>query len=249
MRYPDLGEHPAAPGLRTQWSQPWIGGVHRNAEADRDVTLELGGVVGNQVRTHRIGDEVGEPLEQPRPSQQLLAERDRRGVVHRDQRQPGPRMTRDHAGQQRQVVLDDLGRDRYRGHVDHPQPRLPQQDQQEQEPFLVGLHHRPGPGRLGPIQRQRRYDDHRLVVVVEPHRLPHPGHPRLQLVEVLVPLVLGQCGQATSRLTRSGPQVAGHDATLELSRPRMLYACTVRLKPRTSRSPASSPMTALPAAL
>ena len=142
--------------------------------------------------------------------QQLLAERARRRVVHRDEREPGSGVARDHAGQQGQVVLDDLGRDRHRRHVDHAQPGLTQQHQQEQEPFLHGLRHAAA-RRRSPVEGDRRDDHDRLVVVVETHRLPDLGHPRLQGVEPPVPFLLGQGRQHVGPRVGWRPQVAGHD--------------------------------------
>ena len=120
--------------------QPRVGAVHRDAEAQRDVALELGGVVGDQVDRARFGISARDPARAAGAASSSFSLSERgRGVADRDQRQPGPGVARDDARQQRQVVLDDRRRDRHRGHVDHPQPRLAQQQQQEQEPLLVGL--------------------------------------------------------------------------------------------------------------
>ena len=89
-----------------------------------------------------------------------------------------------------------------RRHVDHAQPGLAQQHQQEQEPLLHGLGHAAA-RRHGPVEGDRRDDDHRLVVVVEPHRLPDLGHPGLQRVEAPVPLLLDKADST------SGPASGG----------------------------------------
>jgi hypothetical protein len=49
MRNTDLGEHSPAPGLGPECGETRVCAVHRDAETQRDVTLELGGVVGHQV--------------------------------------------------------------------------------------------------------------------------------------------------------------------------------------------------------
>ena len=45
VRHADLGEHPAAAGLGAERRQPRVGAVHRDAQRERDVALELGRVV------------------------------------------------------------------------------------------------------------------------------------------------------------------------------------------------------------
>ena len=119
--------------------QPRIRPVHRDAEAQREVALERGRVVGDQVAARAVRDLRRDPGEQSGSLQQLLAERPVGGVVGGEQRQPGQRVARDDPGQQSEVVLDDPRVDRHRGHVDHPQPRLPQQQEQEEEPLLERL--------------------------------------------------------------------------------------------------------------
>ena len=156
-------------------------------------------------------------------------------------------MAGDHPGQQGEVVLDDLRGDRHRGHVDHPQPGLAQQHQQEQEPLLVGLGDAAA-GRHGPVEGDRGDDDHRLVVVVEAHRVPDLAHPGLQLVEAAIALVLVELGQHVGRGGRWRPEVAGHDSVRALSMPLTSNAWTLRLNPRSSRVPASSPTASGPAA-
>src|SRR3546814_14430449 len=69
---------------------------------------------------------------------------------------------------------------------------------------------------------------------------------RLQLVEAATALILGQGRQHVGRGDRRGPEVPGHEAVRELSTPLTLNAWTLRLKPRSSRDPASSPTTIEP---
>ena len=49
VRDPCLGEQPPAAGLGAQRCKSWIGAVHRDPKAERDVPLELRGVVGHKV--------------------------------------------------------------------------------------------------------------------------------------------------------------------------------------------------------
>ena len=98
VRHADLGEQPAAAGLGARAGR--AAGRRRTSgcRAQREVALELGGVVGD-----RGGDAPGrgsasrDPREQPGPVEQLLAERPGRRVVDRDEREPGPGVARDHA--------------------------------------------------------------------------------------------------------------------------------------------------------
>ena len=62
-----------------------------------------------------------------------------------------------------------------RGHVDHAQPRLAEQQQQEKGAFLQRLHDGAAAGR-GAFDADRGDDDDRLVLQVEPHRLPDVRH-------------------------------------------------------------------------
>ena len=67
--------------------QARVRAVHRDAEADRDVALELGGRVGDQVATDAVGDQLA-IRRAPGAGQHLLAQRPRRGVADRHQREP-----------------------------------------------------------------------------------------------------------------------------------------------------------------
>ena len=75
VRDADLGEQPAAAGLGAERRQPRIRAVHGDSEAQRDVALELGGVVGHEVRARPVGDQRRDPGEQVRALEQLLAQR------------------------------------------------------------------------------------------------------------------------------------------------------------------------------
>ena len=117
-----------------------------------------------------------------------------RAVADRDERQPGAGMAGDHAGEQRQVVLDDGGRDRCRCDVDHAQSGLAEQQEQEEEPLLVCLRHAPA-ACAETIERHRGDDHDRLVVEVQAHRIPHRRQVALEAIEDLVPLLVVEVGQ------------------------------------------------------
>ena len=90
--------------------------------------------------------------EQPRPLQDLLGERARRGVVGAQQREARARVAGRDAGQELEVVLQDHRVDRLRGDVDHARAGVAQADEQEEQPLLVEARRRaacaapPGPG-------------------------------------------------------------------------------------------------------
>ena len=73
-RHAELLEHPAAPGLAAQLGQAGIRAVHGDSQAERDVPLEGGRVVRDQVAALRVGDERPDLAEHPRPGEQLGAQ-------------------------------------------------------------------------------------------------------------------------------------------------------------------------------
>ena len=64
-------------------------------------------------------------LDQARPLEQFLRERERRAVERRDQEQALLRVAGQHARQQVELVVDDLRMDRLRRDVDETRPWLP----------------------------------------------------------------------------------------------------------------------------
>ena len=83
----------------------------------------------------------------------------------------------------------------HRGDVDHPQPRLAEQQEQEEEALLVGLGHAAAAAADRAADRDRRDDHDRLVVEVELHRVPHRLHPVLQPLEPGVASLVVEVGQ------------------------------------------------------
>ena len=127
----------------------------------------------DEVAELRVRDARPDGVEHARALQQLRRERPRRAVAGRHQVQPGAGVRGDHARQQRQVVVDDALVDRPAGDEDQVQPRLAQQQQQEEHPLLVDLDERAGRRRV--VGRDRRHDDERLARQVQPHGAPAPG--------------------------------------------------------------------------
>ena len=168
-----------APGLGAEWEEARVRGIHRNAEHEREVTLTPRAVVGDEVRSRRVRNEGGDVREQARAGEELVGQRDGGRVADGHERQPRARVARDDTGQQRQVVLHDLVTDRHRGDVDHPQPGLAQQEQQEEVALLHRLVHRTRRGRES-IDAHRRHDDDRLARSVLPPEPPHVGHSLLE---------------------------------------------------------------------
>ena len=82
-RTPSSSKIRRQPVLLPRSAQPRVGAVHRDAEAERDVALEVGGVVRDQVAAGGVGDQFADLAQQPGPGQQLLAQRAGRGVAER----------------------------------------------------------------------------------------------------------------------------------------------------------------------
>jgi len=116
-RVPDtlLGEQSPAARLRAIVEEPRVGPVHRDIERERQVTLQLRGVEGDEVRAIAIGDQPADAAEQARPREQLLGQRAGGAVERGDEKEAPPCMRGDHAGQKVEVVVDDAGVDRLRG--------------------------------------------------------------------------------------------------------------------------------------
>ena len=110
------------PNGRKRGSAPYIG----MPEGQGQIAFEVRRVERHEVRAFGIDDERPDAIEDVRAVKELLTERPRRSVERRDEKQAPARVARGHAGQQVEVVLDDLGRDRLRRHVDHPRSRLAQ---------------------------------------------------------------------------------------------------------------------------
>ena len=119
-------------------AQRRIGGVERQVERHRETLLGRRRLAHRQVRPGRVEDGGANAGEQARTLQDLRGERSRRRVVDAEELDVGAQVARGRPPQQLEVVLEDHRGDRARGHVDHPRTRVPQADQQEQEPlFLV----------------------------------------------------------------------------------------------------------------
>ena len=106
-----------------------------------------------------------------------------------------------------------------RGDVDHPQPRLAQQQQEEEEPLLVGLHPRAGRAGSGVIDGTTTTDSPGWLSRIA---LQTPGEPLLQAREARLALVLAEVGErARGReplMRRSGPRSARSRCSARIGR-------------------------------
>jgi len=84
-RHADLGEQAATPRLRAEVHQARVGAVHGDPEGQRDVSLELRGVVRHDVRAGGVRDHRGDASQQARSGKQFLAQRTWRGVADGDE--------------------------------------------------------------------------------------------------------------------------------------------------------------------
>src|SRR5215472_264021 len=136
-----------------------------------------------------------------------------------------------HTGEQREVVLHDLGRDRHGGHIDHAQPGVPQEQQENEEPLLVRLLQ--GAASLAnTVHADRGNDDDGLAFLVPPHDLPDAAHLLLESVEALVAFLVAElCQRCPSRGSGS------HGVPLAESSPVTSKAETALWKPRKDSSP------------
>jgi hypothetical protein len=75
--HPDLTEQSSAPGLRPEIGQTRVRAVHRDAEADGQVTLVFRRVVGHEVGALGVRDPVGDPVQETWSGEELLAQRRR----------------------------------------------------------------------------------------------------------------------------------------------------------------------------
>ena len=165
IRDAGLAEQLPAAALRPQVEVPGIGAVHGNAEPNRQVPLELGGVVGHQVGPVLVRDEIPDLGQEPRALEDLERQRPQRAVVGHRVEESRPRVGRNDSRQEPEVVVHHVGQDRPRRDVDHARARLPEQEEHEQEALLHGLEH--GRRHVQGVERDRRHDDDRLGVPVQ----------------------------------------------------------------------------------
>ena len=176
------------PNGRSAGSAPYRG-MPRTSATSRSALARR---VRHEMAEAGIGDERADLRDDPGAREQLLGERAPGAVVRGHHVQPAPRVARDHARQQPEVVLDDALGHGAAGHVDHLQPRLPEQEQQEQEPLLERLHRR---AVLRLVGRDRRQHDDRLARLVAAHRLPDRHEALLQLREAGAALAVAEIAE------------------------------------------------------
>ena len=176
-----LGKQPAAAGLGAEDEEFRIRAIQRDAEAERQIALQVGGVVRNEMGPVRVRNQMTDALDEVWALEQLHGERARAAVLRRNEEQPGARVACDHARQQAEIILDGARQDSLRGDVDHAGARLAQQQQEEQEAFFVGLD---GGALNFEFRRYRRNRNDRLFVLIQgSDRGPERNKLALQAVE------------------------------------------------------------------
>ena len=126
---------PPRPGLGAEAGQGGRRPVQGQPEPLGQLLLAGGDVEGLHERPARALAQLPDPVQQLRPVEQLGRERPGGGVAGGQHVQPRPRSCR--VGQEAEVVVDHRLFDRHRGQVDDLDPGPAQQQQQEQQPFLV----------------------------------------------------------------------------------------------------------------
>ena len=142
MGDPLLFEELPASGFGAEGEEAGIRSIHGDAQLEGQVPLQLGGVEGDEVGVVGWTEHGADPLEQTRPLQELARQGPARRVEDRDQVKPLSGVAGDHPGKQPQVVVDHLGQDRLRGHIDDAGAGLPEQQEQKQAALLVPLQDR-----------------------------------------------------------------------------------------------------------
>ena len=94
------------PKWRCRGSAPYIG-IPSSRARSRSISVTFR---GTRWARSRIDDQAPDLREQARPLEELLGQRSARAVERRDEEQPPPRVRRDHAREQAQVVVDDVRR-------------------------------------------------------------------------------------------------------------------------------------------
>ncbi len=184
QRHAGFAEHLAAARLGAEARKLRVAAVQRDPEQHSELSLVRGRVEDRQVGALGVHDAGADALDEPRPLQDLLGERARRGVVGAQQREPRARVARRDPGQELQVVLEDDRVDRLRGHVHHARARVAQPDQQEQQPLLVEARAR-DLAQLALVERERGHHHRRVRLLLAQHqRVPHLGEPRLEPLEL-----------------------------------------------------------------
>src|SRR5215468_7563078 len=142
MRDAFLDEQAAGPALRSEGEEFRIRTVHRNAEPQGQIALELRSVIGHQMGALAVHDEGADALDQMRAFKQLDGERPRAAVLRRDEEKARSSVARNHAREQSQVVIHRAWQDGLRGYIDQPGAGLAQEQQEKKESLLVRLHRR-----------------------------------------------------------------------------------------------------------
>ena len=151
-----LLEEPPAARLGPEVQMTRIGAVEGDAEREREIALVLRRRERHEMAALAIRDATADLLQHARALQELGRQWPGRAIVGGDHVQPRAGLTRDDPGEECEVVVDDGLVDLATGDVDELQAGLPEQQQEEEQPFLVRLHDRAHVARR---RTDRRHDD------------------------------------------------------------------------------------------
>ncbi len=183
QRHSGGAEDLAAARLGAERDELGIDAVERHTEQDGEPAFERRRVEDREVGARAVLDAFPDALDQARALQDLLGERARRGIVGTEERQARPGMARWDSGEEVEVVVQDHRMHGLRGHVDHPGPRIPQPDQQEEQALLVEAH----AGQLlelALVEGHGRHDDRGMgLLVAHGEGLPDREEAGLELPE------------------------------------------------------------------
>ena len=164
MRNARFREDATRTTLRTECEEPRIGAVHRDTELERQIALESRRIERHEMSTVRIRDQGPNVPEDLWPLQQLLCQGPSRTVERRHEEQPLLRMDRYDSRKEIEVVVHDVRVDGLRRHVNETRPRLPQQEQEEEEALFVRLL---AHALNRALEAYRRYNDDGLGILAD----------------------------------------------------------------------------------
>ncbi len=121
------GENRTAPALRAVLKDRWRRTVHRDAQTQSEITLDLARGEEDEVSTIDIGNMTQYACQRVRAVEQFLRQRPLRRIRQRQHGQAGTSVVATSLWDQGEVVIDNAPRHRLRRHVDHVRARLAQE--------------------------------------------------------------------------------------------------------------------------
>ena len=155
--------------------------IHRNPQLDSQPSLQHRRHKGQQHGALPIRDQRPQPFQQPRPLQDLLAQRTRRPITNRHCNKSAAQLLPIDSTDELQVVIEHPRQDRLRGHIHHTRVRLAHQpEDKDQVALLIRRQQRVHLGRH--VGAHRADDHHRplLGATTQRHRRPHRNELSLQ---------------------------------------------------------------------